>query len=86
MALQETKIEAKSTLTWTTFFPCGIRGIPTVEQHPFSIWTHLANHADPPLLHKNPMSDLQQLASETKAVLALGSRGQASSPPLTAVL
>ena len=56
-----------------------------MERHPFSIWTHQANHNDPPLLHKIPMSDPQQLAGEAKAVLALGSRGWTPSPPVTAV-
>ena len=83
MTLQE---KTKFTLTCTTLSPCGIRGIPKMRQHLFSIWTHWANRNDPPLLHKNPTSDPQQPASEAKAILAIGPRGWATSPPVTAVL
>ena len=43
-------------LTWMMFGPCR-RGIPRIQRAVFSSRTQRANHAGPPLLLKNPMSD-----------------------------
>ena len=50
-------------LTWTMFGPCR-RGIPHIQRTVFSSMTQQANHAGPPLLHKNPMSDPRRLAGD----------------------
>ena len=50
-------------LTWTIFGSYR-RGIPCTQQTVFSSMTQRANHAGPPLLHKNPMSDSQRSAGD----------------------
>ena len=62
------------------FGPCR-RGIPHIQRTVFSSITHLANHAGPPLLHKNPMSDPRRLAGDLTTVVALELWGVTSNPP-----
>ena len=62
-----TEKNRRRPLTWTMFGPCR-RGIPCIQQAVFSSMTQRANHAGPPLLHKNPMSDPQRSAGDLVTV------------------
>ena len=66
-------------LTWTMFGPCR-RGIPRIQRTVFSSMTQQANHARPPLLHKNPMSDPWRSAGDL-ITAAPESWGATSNPP-----
>ena len=66
-------------LTWTMFGPCR-RGIPRIQQTVFSSITHRANHAGPPLLHKNPISNPRRSAGDLVTV-APEPWGATSNPP-----
>ena len=50
-------------LTWMMFGSCR-RGIPHTQRTVFSSMTQRANHAGPPLLHKNPMFDPRRSAGD----------------------
>ena len=69
----------RGPLTWMMFGPCR-RGIPHMQQAASSSMTQQANHAGPPLLHKNPMSDPWRLAGDLITV-ALEPWGATSDPP-----
>ena len=58
-----TEKNRRRPLTWTMFGSCR-RGIPCTQQTVFSSMTQRANHAGPPLLHKNPMSDPRRSAGD----------------------
>ena len=66
-------------LTWTMFSPCR-RGIPRIQRTVFSSMAHRANHAGPPLLHGNPVSDPWRSAGDLVAV-APEPWGATSDPP-----
>ena len=66
-------------LNWTMFGSCR-RGIPHTQRTAFSSMTQRANHAGPPLLHKNPMSDPWQSAGDL-VTAAPEPLGVTSDPP-----
>ena len=69
----------RRSLTWMMFGPCR-RGIPRIQRTVFSSMTQRANHAGPPLLHKNPMSDPRRSAGDL-ITAAPESWGATSDPP-----
>ena len=69
----------RRSLTWTMFGPCR-RGIPRIQRTVFSSMTQRANHAGPPLLHKNPMSNPRRSAGDL-VTAAPESWGVTSNPP-----
>ena len=75
----DTAEKIRRPLTWMMFVPCR-RGIPCIQRTVFSSITHRANHAGPPLLHKNPMSDPQRSAGDLVTV-APKPWGATSNPP-----
>ena len=74
-----TEKNRRRPLTWMIFGPCR-RGIPHIQRAVFSSMTQRANHARPPLLHKNLMSDPWRSAGDLITV-ALEPWGVTSNPP-----
>ena len=71
--------DRRRPLTWMMFGSCR-RGIPHTQRTVFSSMTQQANHAEPPLLHKNPMSDLRRSAGDL-ATATPEPWGATSDPP-----